>query len=151
MPFTTDPTDPRLGHRTDANPGPQNPVYLVLPEEERARGFVRPLRTAYRHVGERPSYPLRDPTPEEQERGYARFEDYPPERHPILGRGWTQAQLDDHGCGTVTSMARPLCETYARDPSFYGATYCVTCRRHLPVREFVWVEADGTDGPVVGS
>ena len=50
MSLTTDPTDPRLGHGVDVIPGPQNDVYLVLSEEERAKGFVRPVRTSYRHL-----------------------------------------------------------------------------------------------------
>lgn len=49
-------------------------------------------------------------------------------------------------CGTATRMALPLAETYARQPDFYGATYCVGCMQHLPVAEFVW-----DDGTVVGS
>jgi hypothetical protein len=51
-------------------------------------------------------------------------------------------------CGTVTTMSRRLAETYARDPGFYGATYCVACQMHRPVGvagEFVW---DGTDQKV---
>lgn len=44
-------------------------------------------------------------------------------------------------CGVVTRMAVPLAETYARDPAFYGATFCCACRAHFPVREFLW---DGT-------
>lgn len=47
-------------------------------------------------------------------------------------------------CGSVTTMGRALSETYARDPKFYGATFCVRCDRHLPVAEFVWT-ADGQD------
>ncbi len=50
------------------------------------------------------------------------------------------------GCGTVTTMAQALAETYARDPSFYGATYCAGCRTHLPVGaygEFVWTDGGG--------
>lgn len=46
-------------------------------------------------------------------------------------------------CGTVTTMARPIAETYARQPSFYGATYCTSCRQHRPVGlmgEFCWVD-----------
>lgn len=50
-------------------------------------------------------------------------------------------------CGTVTTMGRALSETYARLPSFYGATFCVACNRHLPVAEFVWT----ADGLQVGS
>ena len=44
-------------------------------------------------------------------------------------------------CGSVTTMGRALAETYARDPHFYGATYCCACGGHFPVGEtgeFVW-------------
>lgn len=99
--LTTDPTDPRLGYGSDSAPVPQNAVYLVLSQEERAKGFVRPVRQSYKHAT----------------------------------------------CGTVTTMGMALAETYARDPKFYGATYCCHCRMHKPVREFTW---DG-DGEVVGS
>lgn len=50
-------------------------------------------------------------------------------------------------CNAVTTMARPIAETFAANPSFYGATYCSACHSHLPLREFVWEE----DGTVVGS
>lgn len=42
------------------------------------------------------------------------------------------------GCGAVTSMGLALSETYARDPEFYGATYCTGCGMHRPVGEFMW-------------
>lgn len=45
-------------------------------------------------------------------------------------------------CGTVTTMSRPIAETYARDPYFYGATFCVNCNVHLPLYQFTW-EPDG--------
>lgn len=45
-------------------------------------------------------------------------------------------------CGSVTTMGPAIAETYARDPKFYGATYCVKCAMHRPVAEFCW---DGTD------
>ncbi len=48
-------------------------------------------------------------------------------------------------CRSVTTMGQALAETYARDPRFYGATYCCACSMHLPVNEFVW---DGTDQEV---
>src|SRR6266496_1048538 len=51
MGLTTDPNDLRLGHGPNDEPVPQNEVYLVLSENERAKGFVRPLRTSYVHVG----------------------------------------------------------------------------------------------------
>jgi hypothetical protein len=101
MSLTTDRTDPRLIHGVDETPCPMAEVYLVLSEEERAKGFIRPLRRSYTHAG----------------------------------------------CGTSTIMGKALCETYARNPKFYGATYCVGCRMHRPVGEFAWDE----DGLTVGS
>jgi hypothetical protein len=43
-------------------------------------------------------------------------------------------------------MGLVLSETYARNPKFYGATYCVECQAHFPVGEFKW-----EDGTIVGS
>lgn len=152
MPTTTDPSDPRLTHGTDKEPVPQAEVYLVLSPEERAKGFVRPLRFSYKHVGvSGPQYPLRDLTDEEKQKweGYVKYEVYPESESPKVGKFWTQAQLDHvgKGCGSTTTMGKDLAETYARDPYFYGATYCVFCGKHLKLDEFVWVE----DGQRVGS
>lgn len=150
MSFTTDPKDPRLGHGADSEPVQQAEVYLVLSEEERAKGFVRPYRDSYVHVGQQPQHATRELTEEEHERydqfGYVLFEKYPPERSPVNGRYWTQVQLDQKACNGTTTMGRPLAETYARDPHFYGSTYCSHCCRHIPVAEFRWL-----DGSVVGS
>lgn len=150
MPTTTDPNDPRLGRGVDTEPGPQSEAYLVLSEDERAKGFVRPVRRSYRHVGKSPRFPLRDLTDEEKERwtgaGYVKFEVYPESESPKTGRYWTQAELDNHGCGTVTTMSQDIAETYARNPHFYGSTYCTGCRKHLPVDEFRWTD----DGMIVG-
>ena len=99
--LTTDPTDPRLGHGADDKPVPQQEVYLILSEEERKKGFIRPFRNKYVHGA----------------------------------------------CGVETVMGQALSETYARNPKFYGATYCVGCQMHRPVDEFTWTE----DGKVVGS
>ena len=84
--------------------------------------------------------------------GYVKFEPYPEGTHgSATGRYWTQAQLDavGKGCKTVTTMGQALSETYAREPGFYGATYCCGCSMHRPVGpggEFVWL-----DGSRVGS
>jgi hypothetical protein len=51
-------------------------------------------------------------------------------------------------------MSEAIAATYAAKPSFYGATYCVYCRRHLPVGadgQFTWIEPDGEYGPKVGT
>lgn len=148
MSLTTDPNDPRLGRGGDTEPHGMNEVYLVLSEDERAKGFVRPLRRSYIHVGPPgPTYPLVDLTPEQHERydeyGYLKYEPYPEgDESSTVGRFWTQETLDKigKGCGVETHMGLALCETYARQPSFYGATYCVGCQMHLPVAEFVWAE-----------
>jgi hypothetical protein len=98
--ITNDPADPRLGHGVDTDPRPQQQAYLVLSDEERAKGYTRPFRDSYRHTT----------------------------------------------CGTTTTMGHEIAATYARCPSFYGATYCCACRMHRPVGEFTW-----PDGSVVGS
>lgn len=80
--------------------------YLVLSDEELARGFVRPVRTSYIHDRE-------------------------------LG-----------GCGSVTTMGLAIAETYARNPFFYGGTFCASCGDHFLVGkagQFYW---DGTDEKV---
>ncbi len=53
-------------------------------------------------------------------------------------------------CGTITSMPQAIAETYAREPGFYGATFCCGCGGYLPVGEqgeFVWLD----DGSKVGT
>ncbi len=132
----------------DPSTGMQND-YIVLCSEEREKGFVRPYRDSYRHVGTRPSHPTRELTEEEHRQydqyGYVAFEAYPPSESSVTGRFWTKAQLES-GCGQVTTMNRALSETYARKPDFYGATFCAACHGHFPVGEhgeFVWT-ADGT-------
>lgn len=152
MSLTNDPDDPKLReHRPDG----QQAAYLVLSDEERQKGFVRPVRKKYRHVGKAtPKGPTRPLTPEEQERyrafGYVLFEGYGPERTPVTGRYWTQKELDDGGgCGAVTTMGDAIAETYAREPDFYSGTFCVHCGKHFPLKHpdgspaFVW-EPDGS-------
>ncbi len=83
--------DPRTGMQKD---------YVALCPQERAKGFVVPVRRSYKHLK----------------------------------------------CGSVTTMAQALAETYARDPYFYSGTFCCNCRAHYPVGEdgeFVWTD-DGT-------
>jgi hypothetical protein len=42
-------------------------------------------------------------------------------------------------CGAVTTMGIAIAETYARDPHFYSGTFCVSCREHFPLDQFLWV------------
>lgn len=49
MGHTDDPTDPELTRGVDDSPVPQANKYLVLSEDERAKGYVRPLRLSYVH------------------------------------------------------------------------------------------------------
>lgn len=102
MATTTDRNDPAL---KVIKPDGQQQNYLVLSEDERKKGFVRPLRRAYIHAV----------------------------------------------CGQRTDMGLALCETYARDPQFYGGTFCANCGKHFNLviddkRQFHWVE----DGKGVG-
>lgn len=46
MSLTTDRNNPEL---KEVLPSRQNKTYLVLPEEERKKGYVRPLRSIYVH------------------------------------------------------------------------------------------------------
>lgn len=96
--LTDDPLDVRLV--TGARESGMNEVYLVLPDEERAKGFVRNVYRSYKHLT----------------------------------------------CGHTTTMGQALAETYARDPHFYGRTYCAHCGTHFRVGaagEFVWVTSAG--------
>lgn len=77
---------------------------------------------------------------------YGKFEMYPESERPLVGKFWTQKDLDKPVCGALTTMNPSIAETYARDPEYYGATFCVKCRDHLPVGpfgEFVWADAFG--------
>lgn len=78
-------------------PGPINPKtgmhtdYWILSAEERAKGFIRPVRTSYLHVGPPgPDSPLRDLTAEEKERYksevYVKFEDNSDNHSSVIGR-----------------------------------------------------------------
>lgn len=134
----------------EKDPSGQYKDYWVLPEEERAKGFIRPFRDSYRHVGIRPQYPLRDLTEDEAKvhgkYGYVAYEEYPEEKSPLVGKFWKKDELSS-GCNGVTTMGRALSETYARDPSYYGSTFCCDCGAHFPVAQFVWTK----DNERVGS
>lgn len=45
-------------------------------------------------------------------------------------------------CRVNTIMGLALAETYARDPGFYSGTFCVCCRAHFPLDQFVWTGTD---------
>lgn len=61
-------------------------------------------------------------------------------------RSYWHKRGDGSACGIETQMPHAIAATFARDPKFYGSTYCVGCQGHFPVSEFDWV-----DGTVVGS
>lgn len=71
-----------------------------------------------------------------------------------IAKGFVRPYRDAYthdACKSVTVMGKKLSETYAREPGFYGATYCCKCSKHLPVAEFHWYEMDGSAGPAVGT
>ena len=123
--------------------------HWVLPASERDKGFVRPVRLEYKHVGPPgPQSVLIDLAESEIEHykqyGYIKFEKYLKNHHAV-GRYWTQEQIDrvGSGCNTVTTMPQDCAETYARQPGFYGSTFCVNCGEYFPVGEsgeFIWLD-----------
>jgi hypothetical protein len=157
MSLTTDPKDPRLGYGTDKDPVPQNEVYLVLSEEERAKGYVRPVRTSYVHVGKKVELKggkarklTKKELKEYEKYGYYGYIKYPKSESPLSGMYLTKEEYEHigeyvGGCGTLTIMNLVISETYARNPKFYGSTYCMGCMKHLPVEEFEW---EGTNEKV---
>ena len=155
MSVVYDREDPSLAEG-QKNPIGQHAVYPVLWPEGRTKGFVRPVRNKYTHKGQRLRGTVRPLTDEEKETygqyGYVGFVSAPASESPIIGTYLTQEMLGKfdgeyiQGCGVSTKMRSELAETYARDPKFYGATFCVGCNRHLPVDEFEW-----EDGETVGS
>ena len=155
---TTDGQPPRPGCETAVAPAPINPAtgqheaHWILSDEERAKGFIRPVRRSYTHVGCRPKGATRELTAEEHEQydrfEYVCFEPYESGEGACTGRFWTQKSLDS-GCGAATSMPPLIAETYARQPDFYGSTFCVHCCGYFRVGaegEFVW-----DDGSRVGT
>lgn len=175
MSLTTDPNDPKL-KEGQKNATGQHEIYLVLSEEERAKGFVRPYRNAYKHVGKKIEpiegngtilsleEVLSEPNRHSdwaknyytKANGYAAYLQYPENPNSaVIGKFLTTEEYDAMqnkepyvgGCGSVTTMGEALSETYARDPKFYGATFCCGCNKHIKVEEFQWTK----DGEIVGS
>lgn len=136
MGLTDDRNDPDLGHGVDEKPGQMNVKYLVLSEEERAKEFVRPLRHRYVHLGV--AFDARVAAAELQRELDGETITLP----DLMERAKKLASSDT--CGCVTWMNAAIAETYARNPSFYGATWCARCSMHRPLTEFLWVE-EGTD------
>lgn len=46
------------------------------------------------------------------------------------------------GCGGETRMGTAIAETYARLPRFYNGTFCVHCKLHFPLNQFVWTDGE---------
>jgi hypothetical protein len=49
-------------------------------------------------------------------------------------------------CGERTSMGLTLCETYARNPEFYGGTFCCACGKHFPLFDLQMLPCRSCDG-----
>ena len=164
MSLTTDKNDPKLKEGQKNETG-QHDIYLVLSEEERSKGFVRPVRDTYVHVGRKLDYykgihrmldeeeikELDEKYPGDDNKKYvAVMTTLVDEEGNFKGGPYvTQEQIDlwksggySGGCGTETRMGNALSETYARDPKFYGATYCCGCNKHIDVNEFVWKDTN---------
>lgn len=139
---------PKDGSHRNLRADDQQAHYVVLSAEERAKGFVRPVRRTYRHVGQHVcGKPSLQHTTGKGEFWVCVLEP----GHEGECTQWQNAGSDEAakraaqhvlgGCNCTTTMGQALAETYARDPHFYGATFCVSCGTHFPVGkrgEFVW-------------
>lgn len=107
--------NPETPDHREINPATgQQKDYVILCPAETAKGFVRPYRESYVHIGK------------------------PPEGEKVT---YPYNKIFPGGCGTRTTMSKLIAETYARDPFFYSGTFCCSCRKHFPLDQFVW---DGT-------
>lgn len=152
MTITSDRNHP--GINKPRAPGDQNEAYLVLSEEERAKGFIRPVRDRYIHVGKEVCGKTRN-NDERDRNGKlwvctgAKGHEGPCFTWKAVSDAVARKTQSTHllGCGTTTTMPQAIAETYARDNTFYGKTWCCGCNDHLPVGEFCWFD----DGSVLGS
>jgi hypothetical protein len=142
------PGEPDTATRADG----QQLGYVVLSDAERAKGFVRPVRNEYVHVGRAICGNEPPAPPAGLEEGYVAWLcNLTPGHKPTDGCAYKAVRESElknfkkngtlSGCGSTTSMGRELAETYARDPEFYNGTYCSKCKGHFRVGkdgEFVW-------------
>lgn len=134
-------------HREIQSNGQQK-AYVVLSEEERSKGFVRPLRRRYIHVGKPICAKIRKSRV--QRLGGARFICTLQDKHDEECGEWKSVSQPEGeeakrthtlvpvSCGELTMIKGSIAETYARDPKFYNETFCVSCRAYFLVEEFVW-------------
>jgi|SRR6478735_10527641 len=141
----------------------QQAGYQVLSEAERAKGFVRPVRKSYIHVGRKICGKVAPATLVNfLEEGYVAWVcNLAPGHSPADGCAYKAVTEHEYktlkktgtltGCEYVTSMGQALAETYARDPEHYTGTFCSHCKMHFPVGkhgEFDWM---GEEGNKVGT
>ena len=84
------------GHGILPDARAQTLIHWQMSEDEKARGFVRPLRDSYVH----------------------------------------------RVCHHVNTMGQSMAETLAKKPTIFSTIYCIGCKAHRPVGEFLW---DGTE------
>lgn len=135
----------------------QHKSYIILCPDERAKGFVRPYRDRYQHRGRAICGAYLNMEGNQKLGGLIDVCTGEPGHDGECIQSTTLSQpeaalaqekrMHPVGCGVVTTMGQALSETYARDPKFYGATFCCGCNKHLPVAEFAWTK----DGQTVGS
>lgn len=108
-------SEPTFGKRVTLSGEPADPTY--------EGGAPQPINPA---TGQHKDYWVL--APDEIEKGFVR---------PV------RRSYRHTSCGSITSMSREIAETYARDPKFYGSTFCAHCMAHYPVGEhgnFVWLD-----------
>jgi hypothetical protein len=143
---TTDKNEPLLNKVKDNG---QND--LVMTEEEKSKGYIRPFRDSYIHVGINWNKTPHEIKPSDDGKYAAILYYVQNENGKFIGGQYiTQKELNQiregngftGGCGTVTKMNNSIAETYAVNPKFYNSTFCVGCGKHLPVSQFVWKDTN---------
>lgn len=105
---------PADNSHTEIQANGQQKDYVILTPEERAKGFVKPVRKGYIHTGTMPK----------------------------MYEGRVLVKPSQGACGGLTRMGVSIAETYAREPSFYSGTFCVNCNQHFKLTEFRWEDGE---------
>jgi hypothetical protein len=102
--------------------------------------------------GATPDQPESASVPTDQKLGDGQYADHWVLCEAERAKGFIRPMRDSYThekCGEVTTMPRACAETYARQPDYYGSTFCCRCQGYFPVGpqgEFMW-----NDGTKVGT
>lgn len=87
-----------------------------------------------------------DPPPADfdygEKRSDGQYENYPTVDDGEFAQEPRDTYVHVDGCGQRTKMTGNLPESVARDPEFYGKTFCAGCGEHIPVSEVEWADGE---------